>query len=240
MRINFIFLFSFLTVLSGCHKAGHPAGMAALAILSDLTDTMPEVQSLDANKVVSQLPENWDLSTNGVSVQFRFITDRILNSVIEVKLEPLTEGSEYNEIDRQNVIDTFNSRLQTETGLIRKMPKGRNSSIVFSSLFNALNELATYPKSVPRKLVLLSDCRENSNLFNAYKDIEELKTNPGKLKTKIEKECPVKYSLSGISVIIVHQPASVAEDEIFDIVSKFISGILIEKGATVKIQTSLN
>jgi len=239
MKINFIFLFGFLTILSGCHKSGHPAGMAGMTILSDLTDSFTEVQGLTCQQVISQLPENWNLSDKGVSAKFGYITDRVFNPVDEIKINPAEEGSEYNEMDRQNAIDTFYNRLKIKTGEIRNMPKGRSSSIVFTSLFSALNELVVRPNCTSRKLVLLGDCREHSGLFDAYSSVDSLKEHPENLKARIDKECPALKNLSGVSVILVHLPKSDAADHSFDLISKFLTSLLTERGAIVITQSNL-
>jgi hypothetical protein len=241
MKTKFLLvIFSGIT-FTGCFRHKHPVETSCIFILPDFTDSLAEVQNLSIEQLHKFLPDFKDQPLQGAMVKMLPITDRKYNGRYQASLPPIFDENEHNEIDRKSEIDSFEVQLERTVKQVHHHQIGLQNSYVFGTVFGALRELAECTTCTSKKLFILSDCREKSILFNAYRDVGAIQKNPEKFAALLDTHFPIKKSLTGISISIVHQPATVQEDQkYFDVIVSFLKSYLNAKGGTVTIVTNLN
>jgi hypothetical protein len=112
--------------------------------------------------------------------------------------------------------------------------------MVFASISKALNELSEHKTTGTKRLIILSDCWENTSLLSCYSPGMEkiLKQNPDTIARLFAQQYPVERPLTGIVILIVNQP-SLAGDETFYSLSNALTKYFTGLGATVTFESSL-
>jgi hypothetical protein len=222
-------------LLSNCTETEYTPDINGVLTLIDITDSA-RIDRINAKDIVPMLSVFNGRSLSGASVGVSLITDLIHSPSYWVHIAD-EDRDQSNELTRKVTVETFRHSLDSIYDVANSVKSGRNHSEVFRSITDALQTLLGMPYT-SKALIIVSDCHENSEQFNSYNpdEIQALVQHPERMDSFI----PVQKSLTGIEVFIVHQPASVRDDRIFDVVSNAIKAYLTSKGAVVHIVTSLN
>jgi hypothetical protein len=216
---------------AACSRQEESASIDTIVILYDKTDPLNQY-AITSDGTKKQLAINHEETLAGANVKIAVLTDLIYNPTFTASI-PSEVEDESNALRRKKAIAQFNRSLDSIFTLAKQIKSGREHSAIFTPLSKALNELAI--SKGRRQLVLLSDCQENSELFNVYKsNISELKK-----ADKMASVIPIDHSLTGVVIYLIHLPISTADDRRFNQISEMLKTYLEGKGATVFIQTSL-
>jgi len=208
-------------------------------ILADISDSFPEVSKFSVEQIKPLLTLNMN-SMCGATVWVASVSDLRYTASHRISLENTNQLSE-NEFDRKTSIDSFYARINNRIKEIQGLKAdGTNGTHLFFSLSNSLQNLASCTSCTSKTLIVLSDLREYSNLFNTYDSIElnMFQTNPKEMEELIDYHYHIP-SLKGINIYLIHEPISKADDDAFHLLSNFLKTFLEKKGAKVTISSHL-
>ena len=231
-----------LLLLCSCSSKNKvPQKTICVSALVDLTDHR-------------QLYPNWsgilplfNLSIDENSeAQFRLctITDRELNPDIEINLPGGIESEKDNSEDDPD----YRKKLITQFfGSIRKAINDFNfknehdSSLGFSECFKTISgqlQYLTQKKQDKAVLLIFSDLKENSAIFNCYTEAgrKHLITDSENVIRLFEKTKLLPDNLNNISVFFIYNPISREDDIEFMAMVKVYKKLLQARGAKVKVQ----
>lgn len=241
MKTYTLLLASLMALIQSCGNSDNeiPKG-DCLTLLIDRTDTLKASSELKTEDFIPLL----QVSSNplaSANVCLAPITNIRFERTYSVTI-PETDKYSVNELDRKAQIDSFKSQISSLLNLIHKSPCGINGSAIFESIAIKLNDLALCNVGSTKRLIVISDLLENTSWFNAYhsEELAEFVENPKRLYKKLDKQCPIKHSIKGITINFIYQPKSVIDDDQFYKISGLIKDYLENKGAKVFISASLN
>lgn len=193
------------------------------------------VDRVTANDVTPMLSVFNGSPLSGASVEVSLITDLVHSPTFRVHIAP-EDRYQSNDLTRKVAVDRFRHSIDSIFNLAKVAPSGRERSEIFKAISNALQKLSESP-GTSKTLIVVSDLHENSERLKSYKPeaLEEFQHNPDLIKSLV----PVKKSLKGIDIYLIHQPVSLGDDKIFTIISEALKSYLESNGATVHIATSL-
>lgn len=174
----------------------------------------------------------------GFHLRLLALSDVDLNPAVQADLPPECQFLS-NNYSRKDRVKKFSTDIDSSFEKILSAKPGKINSSIYSPLADELKRLSE-TKAKQRVLVIYSDLMEHSALADFYqkKQLQHLKTAPDSVRQELEKRTPLPV-LTGITVHIIYQPRSAAENEQFHIVSEFYKGILEQKGAQVSIGANL-
>ena len=205
----------------------------------DLSDSFPMVNELNSAHIMKLLRVSKDSLYHGAIIDVAGISHLRYNRGYRATIEATCE-QDANDIDRIGKLTTLSSEIDSFLNILRTTRETQGSH-VFHAVISALNGLSAYPSCDFKRVIFLSDLRENSPVFNSYKaqELAVLKNHPEKIIALLEKHYPLTHSLNGVEVIFAHQPVSESEDEAFHLMSSVLKSYLSSKGASVRITQSL-
>jgi hypothetical protein len=237
MKAIYLIAISFMILLvSNCATTEYVPHTDSIVVLIDKTDT-GSVDRIDGTFVMPMFSTLIKEPINGAYLMITLITDLVHNPVYKAQLSP--EDPEYsNELTRKRDIDSFKRSVDSVFRQANKVKSGRDHSKIFRAISEAIHFISDTKGNGIKRLIILSDFHENSELQRSYKpkEIDDLQKHPERIASFI----PVTNPLAGIEIFLVHQPTSQEDDKVFDVISILIKKHLVSKGASVQIVTSLN
>ena len=229
-RISFSILV--LLLFSGCTEYGRHC----LSVLVDKTEMHTAIADLSGSKLLNHIA---NAPKSGALVSIGIITDKRYNKAYDFILEPdnnIFNGTHRRKKLWKHLIDTIDNAIEN----IRKEPTGIERSAIFESAASELNKLRSCQDCKTLTLLIASDMRQFSHFFNSYDPafLSRCKANQVFFDSLLDSNCPIEGSLKGVSVVIVHQPQSIKEDEAFYHISQLYTSYLKQKGASITIKTT--
>lgn len=236
MKSNLFIIFS-IVLFSSCGEKTIQPDFTCVSVLLDVTDSLNAVQHLTGKEITTLLPIN---PLSGANVSLIPITNLHGNRTRAIVLEAADAYSS-NELFRKEEVAKFKRKIDSAILDVKNAQIGRDGTLVFEAISNQLQKLYECKSCTERKLVIVSDLRENSRDLNLYDSIQfnAFTSKPKAFCIWMDKHCPVPNNISGITIYLIHEPDNVADDTAFAKLSELLKVYLISKGATVYIQTEI-
>lgn len=236
---NLILILFFLVtcIIPSCKTVTSNRETDCVTILLDVTDSFPDIVSVNAKSILPVLRLSHD-SLFGARVTIIPITNFRFNYSKTFSI-PSENFMEHNEFDRKEVINEFKRNLDSGLTSFNKKVPGTEGSYIFFAIANALNDLTDCKECDTKKLILFTDCRENTKVFNSYdkESIKFIQQYPEKISALLDRNWPILKPLEGVQIFIEHHPTSQTEDDIFYIMSSFMKSYYEAKGAIVTLNS---
>jgi hypothetical protein len=212
-----------------------------LTILLDRTDEFQAPKTIKLKDFLPLLKVTSSDPTASANVRLAPITNIRFEKTYFVGI-PQTDEYSMNELERKILIDTMKEQVQAYLNVIKNTPVGMDRSSIFEQIALELNSLATCYAGNRKRMVILSDLHENTNWFNTYRpnQLDIFIGNQKCFNEKMDSNCPIRYSIKGIVINLVHQPQSVLEDDRFYKISELLKTYYENKGAIVHVASTLN
>lgn len=221
--------------LQSCKTVTENRETDCVTVLMDVTDSFSDVANINANNILPVFRISHD-SLFGARVTIAPITNLRFNQNKTVYI-PSENMIGLNEFDRKEAIKAFKKDLDFGLGVYNKKVVGTDGSYIFFAIANALNDLTGCKECDTKTLIIYSDCREKSKLFDSYnkESVKFMQKYPEKVSAVIDKNWPIQKSLEGVRIFIEHHPTSTTEDDLFYLMSGFMQSYYESKGAKVSI-----
>ena len=232
---KYIYIMVIGLMISACTDSEN--SNTVISVLEDITET-DFVAIPDAENMMTQFGFESDLWR---SATFRY--GRI-NSLIHNSRDLVSLGQEKallgNELERRRLVANFNKDVE---GILNK-PK---DSIIYnhSSIWLPIvEELRVLQKdSISKsKLYVFSDLQENTRWFSVFrvKDIHLLESQTDNLVEIFLSKSDGITSSKFIEVIVVYQPKTITEDELFQKLKQLYVQLFSRLGISIKFTANLN
>lgn len=235
MKTKLIILITCITALIGCDTNQNKTTVSdCCRVLIDITDTSLK-HRIAPVCFFEYLPSLADQPDNGAELTYSPILD-IINTPIRKTGIPPVDFARKNAVSRKHVIDFYKTQVELFCDEMYQLKPGTEHSEIFRSITHAIDNFP-FECNGKKTLLILSDFRENSTLFNSYRnDIEaKVRSNP----KFISEVLPIKRKLNNLLVVLVHQPIDRDDDHNYTVVSGLIKNHLESLGAKVEVKTSL-
>ena len=228
-------MITLVATLCGCK--GNEKKRDCNAILIDLTDSLTSVSEFNPSELKELFELNNDLNASSYCL-LASISDKRYNRYSIRSIES-QNSFEANEIERRNLRDSFFYTIQNDILKIKSESTGRHSSFICYEISNTIERLNSCVDCGQKRIIVLSDLMENSDVFSVYNSQQWKLMNkkPEEIYPILDHEYPIKNA-QGIELIIKHQPLSPIEDEKFHSVYRFFERYYGMKGIKVKIDNS--
>lgn len=212
-----------------------------LTILLDRTDEFQASKSINLKDFLPLLKVTTTDPTASANIRLAPITNIRFEKTYFVEI-PQTDEYSMNELERKALIDTMKEQVQGYLNVIKNTPIGKDRSSIFEQIALELNSLATCYAGNRKRMVIFSDLLENTSWFNSYKSnqLEIFIGNQKCFNEKMDLNCPIRHSIKGIIINLVHQPQSIIEDDRFYKISELLKTYYENKGAIVHVSSTLN
>ncbi len=221
-------------LLYGCVKnIIHDAPTTNAIILIDVTDAV--VAKIEVDKIFAEL-QIAKHPYEGINITIAPISDMRVNQERHINM-PATNYYNGNENVRKEDAEKLQQEVAQKTNDITANPY-RSQSKILTNVIHYAN-LLSQSEAEKKVMFIYSDLIENSSQANLYRgydkslllnDPEAYIKNLGDLKIN---------DLTGITIIIIHQPKDTNEDEIYQALSEVYQKIFSEKGAAVEFKANL-
>lgn len=243
MRKYIAILASAVILVSCRNDSKESTGSTSLSIIIDITD--PQQLHPEAESIIPLFGLQNDIDK---SVIFRIttLTDKQLNPVREIRLKDGVSSNKDNVSDDDNFrkklvihfFDTVRKSISEET-----QSALADTSLSFSECFNTiLNEVVKRKQNAGDTAIILvfSDLNENSAFFNVYTGENKalLQQHPEQVAHLIEQRKSISDSISHTTLILVYDPKSRADDEVFMKMTEVYRLIFERRGVTVIVQAT--
>jgi hypothetical protein len=232
---KYIYIMVIGLMISACTDSEN--SNTVISVLEDITET-DFVAIPDAQNIITQFDFETDLWR---SATFRYgrINSLIHNSrdLVSVKQEKALLG---NELERRSLVTNFNKDVKN---ILHKL---KDSSIYnHSSIWLPIvEELKVLQKdSISKsKLYVFSDLQENTRWFSVFRmsDIHLLEFQADALSEIFLSKSKGVTSSNLIEVIVVYQPKTIAEDELFQKLKQLYLQLFSRLGIPIKFTANLN
>ena len=208
MKTKIILLITCITALIGCDTNQTKINVTdCCKVLIDITDTSLK-HCIAPVCFLEYLPCLLDQPDNGAELSYSPILD-IINTPVRKTGIPEVNNARKNVVNRKHEIDFFKTQVELFCNEMYSLKPGTEHSEIFRSITHTIDN---FPLEYNGKktLIIMSDFRENSTLFNSYRnDIEaRIKANP----KFISEVLPIKRKLNNLLIILVHQPVGRDDD----------------------------
>ncbi|WP_242179031.1 hypothetical protein [Polaribacter marinus] len=232
---KYIYIMVIGLMLSACADSENTN--TVISVLEDMTET-DFVAIPDAKEIITQFGYEKNLWS---SATFRY--GRI-NSLIHNSRDLISLGQEKallgNELERRRLVANFNKDVED----ILNKPKDSSTYNHSSIWLPIVEELKVLQKdSISKcKLYVFSDLQENTRWFSVFRvaDIHLLESQRDALVKmflgKSQGIMPSKF----IEVIVVYQPKTIAEDELFQKLKQLYVQLFSSLGISIKFTANLN
>lgn len=232
---KYIYIIVFGLMISACTQSEN--SKTVISVLEDITET-DFVARPDVQNMIRQFDFETDL---WCSATFRYgrINSLIHNSrdLISIKQEKALLG---NELERRRLVANFNKGVED---ILYKLKDSNiyNHSSIWLPIVEELKVLQKDSIS-KSKLYVFSDLQENTRWFSVFKmsDIQLLESQSDALfeifLSKSQEINPSKL----IEVIIVYQPKTIVEDELFQKLKQLYIQLFSSLGISIKFTANLN
>ncbi len=221
-------------ILSACTKKEDTT--IVISVLEDVTETN-FIAKPNAETITSFFGFQDDL-WHSVTFRYSRITSLTMNSrdVIFIEQEHHLLG---NELQRRRLVADFKKKSTSLLQAKKDSPVYRYSSI-WLPLIEELKEVQK--DSVSTEIYLFSDLRENTKFFSTYKatDMNLLAQNSGIVLNLFLKKSEGVQSSNKIKVIVVYQPRTIAEDELFQKLKQLYVQLFSRIGISIEFTSKLN
>lgn len=236
MKTNqLIFILTLVATLCGCK--GNEKKRDCNAILIDLTDSLTSVSEFNPTELRELFKIQNDLNASSYCL-LASITDKRYNRY-SIRTIESQNSFEANEIERRKLRDSFFFSIHNDILKIKSESAGRRSSFICYAISNTIERLNRCKDCGQKRIIVLSDLMENSDVFSVYNSQQWKLMNkkPEEIYPILDHEYPIKNA-NGIELIIKHQPLSPIEDEKFHGVYRFFERYYTMKGMKVNIDNS--
>lgn len=237
MKAMKIKLLTLVLVATLCGCKGNKEKHECIAVLIDLTDSLTSVNEFNITEMRNWFNLDRDLNSSGYCM-IASISDMRYNT-ISVRTIESQNSFEANEIERAKLRDSFLNSIHQDFLKIKSEAKGRKSSFICYAISNTIERLNECRDCAKKKIIVLSDLMENSDVFSVYNKQQWnlMIKKPVELYPILDNEYPIQRA-QGIEIIIKHQPVNTLDDEKFHIVFRFFQKYYELKGISVKIENS--
>lgn len=231
---KYIYTMVFGLILSACTKKEDTT--IVISVLEDVTETN-FIAKPNAETITGFFGFQDDL-WHSVTFRYSRITSLTMNSrdVISIEKEHHLLG---NELQRRRLVADFKKK---STSLLQA--KKDSAVYRYSSIWLPLiEELKEVQKdSAPTEIYLFSDLRENTKFFSTYKatDMSLLTQKPVAVLNLFLRKSERVQSSNRIKVIVVYQPRTIAEDELFQKLKQLYVQLFSRIGISIEFTSKLN
>lgn len=199
-------------------------------ILYDQTEKGFTCLNFEEWKAGSALTEN---KNNGEQLRINLISDVGFTKPKNLSIDAVSIPLLGNDYKRKTEIDTYYENVRQVFYSMQIEKSGKANSFVFKPISEALNTLSV-SHADKKQLVIISDLKENSSLYNFYSKemLKILKDSPDKVKNIFLTKYPL-MDLSGIVVFLYYEPVDYSDSDVFEIIADFYVSILTSHNATV-------
>jgi|SRR6185312_12327430 len=203
-------------------------------ILYDQSDPLKVTPQFD--EICTQLGLKQD-AWQGIRVKITTVTDKDIN---KVQLFTLAKADRLygNSTMRNAEVERFKQKLRKA---LQEIPASGTleHSIIYRAMAKHLNLLAR-STATRKQVIIYSDLYENSDVsFYDPATFQLLQAHPEAIRRKLEKTV-VLGKLSGIQVWLMYDPESYEANNNYMTIANFYKRWLESKGATVRIENTLN
>ncbi|MEO5643902.1 MAG: hypothetical protein ABIQ40_18685 [Bacteroidia bacterium] len=230
------FVIGVLTVVLIACCSSPKRSTSEVSVLYDITErNETNLNAAEILQVFDFGKEKW----NGATFTFAYVTDVSYNRKTHFALVEGGNRLTASTFTRDKEVTHFRDSVTNFLESLKLDTIGRPHSSVFIPLTEELNRMAE-SKSKNRVLFVYSDLMENEKSISFYdkKTFALLSNDPGKLKTLLLKNAPLKR-LDGITVYFIFQPKNAEQDAMFRLVSGFYKKLLADQGAHVTIAANV-
>lgn len=228
-----IYFFGLIFLIISCKSRTQSQDVS---ILLDQTEDYFIYPTLDELREISILTKS---DKNSELIRLKTINETGFNIFSEISIPAVT--SEFFNNDFKRKAELKNYFLDINEGIedfnLRK--KEAKGSFIYKVIVEELIRLSASGANY-KKLIIVSDCMENSSLSNFYNSdiFIQLSQDPNRLMEKFQKMYPLP-NMSDIEVILIYQPRNRLEGEKFEIVSNFYKQLFKEHGCTLNAMSNL-
>ena len=232
---KYIYIMVIGLMISACTDSEN--SNTVISVLEDITEA-DFIATPDAENIMTQFGFESDLWR---SATFRY--GRI-NSLIHNSRDLVSLGQEKallgNELERRRLVANFNKDVE---GILNK-PKDSSIYNHSSIWLPIVEELRVLQKdSISKsKLYVFSDLQENTRWFSVFrvKDIHLLESQTDNLVEIFLSKSDGITSSKFIEVIVVYQPKTITEDELFQKLKQLYVQLFSRLGISIKFTANLN
>lgn len=222
-------------IVSACTLSGN--SNTVISVLEDMTET-DFVAKPSAKNIINQFGFDMDL-WHSATFRYGRINSLIHNGrdFASIKQENALLG---NELERRRLVTNFNKDVHD----ILYKPKessGYNHSSIWLPIVEELKILQSDSIS-KSKLYVFSDLQENTRWFSVFRiaDIQLLESQTDALVDMFLCKSQEIKSSRVIEVIVVYQPKTIAEDELFQKLKQLYLKLFSSLGISIKFTANLN
>jgi hypothetical protein len=222
-------------IVSACTVSNN--SNTVISVLEDMTET-DFVAKPSSKNIINQFSFDIDL-WHSASFRYGRISSLVHNSryFVSIDQEKALLG---NELERRRLITNFNKDVRD----ILNKPKdssGYNYSSIWLPIIEELKILQSDSIS-KSKLYVFSDLQENTRWFSVFRiaDIHLLESQTDALVDSFLSKSKGIKSSNVIEVIVVYQPKTIAEDELFQKLKQLYLKLFSSLGISIKFTANLN
>lgn len=241
MKFIRLILLAAVCIIASCTKeAAKNTAATSITLITDSTEyhkAQPEILPLLALYEFE----------NEISMEawFRhvYIADRLTVPATEYHLENEMEMEKQNmnndpQFRERSIISFYNAITggMDSSPTVQDTSQGLQYSECYRVIANEVKLLMERPEG-RRILVIYSDMREKSEVFDMYNGDKSLLKKPDTVIAIFQKACPLPENLYGLQVYLVFQARDRQQDHIYGEVSSIYKRMFEERGAKVTIQS---
>lgn len=207
-----------------------------VSILLDQTEDFFIYPTLDELRGISLLTKS---DKNSELIRIKTINETGFNIYSDIRISGITNEYFNNDFKRKSELKKYFLNINEKIEEFNSKKKESNGSIIYKVIVEELTRLS-YSNANHKKLIIVSDCMENSPLSNFYNPdtFNKLSHNSSELLDDFEKMYHMP-NISDIEVILINKPRDRVEGQKFEIVSNFYKQIFEKHGGKLCVVTNL-